>query len=59
MLIAPLPEMRTASLAGAMLQKPRRGTILRLTRSASGIGEIRTSPDRNSPDRGGLGRNSS
>src|ERR1035438_4968802 len=32
-LIAPLPERRSASLAGEMLQKPRRGTILRWTRS--------------------------
>ncbi len=56
--MAPLPEMRRASLWGAMLQNPRRGTILRLTRSANGIGEIRASGDRNdSASIGGFGSN--
>ncbi len=44
MFMAPLPESRVP-LPGAMLQKPRLGTMFRLTRSASGIGEIFTSAD--------------
>ena len=55
MLTAPLPERR-APLPGEMLQNPRRGTIFRLIRSASGIGAILTASPR-SANTGGLGRN--
>src|ERR1035438_3726179 len=47
-LIGPLPEMRRASLAGVILQKPRRGTIPRRRRSSSGIGTLFT-PDKCEP----------
>ena len=60
MLIGPLPEMRSASAAGAMLQKPRRGTIPRRCRSSSGIGEILTpSNPCDSTFTGALGKDSS
>ena len=45
MLMEPLPEIRSASLLGMMLQKPRRGTIRRRIRSSKGIGTIFT-PER-------------
>jgi hypothetical protein len=57
MFTAPLPEVRLSltRLPGAILQKPRCGTIFRRTRSASGIGE--TGYDL--AGAGGLGKNES
>jgi hypothetical protein len=42
MLVDPLPEVRLSltNAPGAILQKPRCGTILRFTRSARGMGAI-------------------
>src|ERR1035441_7767240 len=57
MFMAPLPEVRASltRVPGAVLQKPRFGTIFRRTRSASGIGEMAYEV----AGAGGFGRNGS
>jgi len=56
-LIDPLPEMRRASLAGVILQKPRRGTMPRRSRSTRGIGVIFNSAGEGWAYTGAFGRN--